>query len=147
MQGFAIYTPGCMVHVIGNAAFAGATIFMPESDPAHCDFPGGSAEALYGSIIELLPLPYGMRLLMCHGYGPNGCDIAWETSVGKERLHNIHVGSDKTMEDFVMFRIERDVHLAVPRLIIYSLKVNMRSGIVVTDDCGKPVLTVPVNGL
>ncbi|MFY0646376.1 MBL fold metallo-hydrolase [Sulfitobacter geojensis] len=151
MQGFAMYTPGhtpaCMVHVIGNAAFTGDTLFMPDGGSARADFPGGDAGELYDSIQRVLTLPDDMRLFMCHDYGPNGRDIAWETSVGEEKAHNIHVGGGKTKEEFVKFRTERDAQLDMPKLIIPSLQVNMRAGEVPTDDDGNPVLKVPVNGL
>ncbi|WP_334067141.1 MBL fold metallo-hydrolase [Nereida ignava] len=151
MQGFAIYTPGhtpaCMVHVMGNAAFTGDTLFMPDGGSARCDFPGGSAEELYDSIMKVLALPGDMRLFMCHDYGPNGRDIQWETTVADEKANNIHVGGDKTREDFIKFRTERDAQLAMPKLIIPSLQVNMRAGEVPTDKDGNPMLKVPVNGL
>ena len=151
MQCFAIYTPGhtpaCMVHVIGDAAFVGDTLFMPDGGSARCDFPGGSAEDLYDSIMKVLSLPDDMRLFMCHDYGPNGRDIQWETTVAEEKANNIHVGAGKTKEEFVKFRTERDAQLAMPKLIIPSLQVNMRAGEVPTDADGNPVLKVPVNGL
>ncbi|WP_224826554.1 MBL fold metallo-hydrolase [Cognatishimia sp. MH4019] len=151
MQAFAMYTPGhtpaCMVHVMGDAAFVGDTLFMPDSGSARCDFPGGSAEELYKSIMKVLALPDATRLFMCHDYGPNGRDIAWETTVADEKEHNIHVGRGKTKEDFIKFRTERDAQLAMPKLIIPSLQVNMRAGQVPTDEDGNPMLKVPVNGL
>ncbi|PKP63863.1 MAG: MBL fold metallo-hydrolase [Alphaproteobacteria bacterium HGW-Alphaproteobacteria-8] len=151
MQAFAIYTPGhtpaCMVHVMGDAAFVGDTLFMPDGGSARADFPGGDAATLYDSIQKVLALPDAMRLFMCHDYGPNGRDIQWETTVGEEKAHNIHVGAGKTKEDFVRFRTERDATLAMPRLIIPSLQVNMRAGAVPTDKDGRPMLKVPVNGL
>ncbi|KAB7613717.1 MBL fold metallo-hydrolase [Amylibacter sp. SFDW26] len=151
LKAFTMHTPGhtpaCMVHVIGDAAFVGDTLFMPDGGSARCDFPGGSAEELYDSIQKVLSLPDEMRLFMCHDYGPNGRDIEWETSVGDERIHNIHVGAGKTKEDFVKFRTERDAQLAMPKLIIPALQVNMRAGEVPEDDNGNPVLKVPLNGL
>ena len=141
------HTPACMVHVMGDAAFVGDTLFMPDGGSARCDFPGGSAEELYESIMKVLALPDEMRLFMCHDYGPNGRDIAWQTSVADEKEHNIHVGRGKTREEFVRFRTERDAQLAMPRLIIPSLQVNMRAGHVPTDDDGNPMLKVPVNVL
>ncbi|MBB5515606.1 glyoxylase-like metal-dependent hydrolase (beta-lactamase superfamily II) [Rubricella aquisinus] len=151
MQAFAIYTPGhtpaCMVHVMGNAAFVGDTLFMPDGGSARADFPGGSAEVLYDSIQKVLSLPDEMRLFMCHDYGPNGRDIQWETTVKDEKLHNIHVGGNKTKEEFVRYRTERDAQLAMPKLIIPSLQVNMRAGEVPTDKDGNPMLKVPVNAL
>jgi hypothetical protein len=92
-------------------------------------------------------LPDDMRLFMCHDYGPNGRDIQWETTVGDEKAHNIHVGGGKTKEDFVKFRTERDAQLDMPKLIIPSLQVNMRAGEVPTDKDGRPMLKVPVNAL
>lgn len=151
LQAFAMYTPGhtpaCMVHVMGDAAFVGDTLFMPDGGSARADFPGGDAGMLYDSIQKVLALPDAMRLFMCHDYGPNGRDIQWETSVGEEKAHNIHVGGGKTKEEFVKFRTERDAQLAMPRLIIPSLQVNMRAGEVPTDEDGNPMLKVPVNGL
>ncbi|WP_300548527.1 MBL fold metallo-hydrolase [Roseovarius sp.] len=151
MQGFAIYTPGhtpaCMVHVMGNAAFVGDTLFMPDGGSARADFPGGDAAQLYDSIQKVLALPDEMRLFMCHDYGPNGRDIQWETTVAEEKAHNIHVGGGKTREDFIKFRTERDATLAMPRLIIPSLQVNMRAGEVPRDEDGNPMLKVPVNKL
>ena len=136
-----------MVHVMGNAAFTGDTLFMPDGGSARADFPGGDAGELYDSIQKVLALPDDMRLFMCHDYGPNGRDIQWETTVAEEKAHNIHVGGGKTREDFVAFRTERDSQLAVPKLIIPSLQVNMRAGKIPTDDKGNPVLKIPVNGL
>jgi glyoxylase-like metal-dependent hydrolase (beta-lactamase superfamily II) len=151
MTAFAMYTPGhtpaCMVHVMGNAAFVGDTLFMPDGGSARADFPGGDAAVLYDSIQKVLALPDEMRLFMCHDYGPNGRDIQWETTVGEEKTHNIHVGGGKTREDFIKFRTERDKQLGMPRLIIPSLQVNMRAGEIPTDKDGRPMLKVPVNGL
>ena len=152
MTCFAIYTPGhtpaCMVHVMGNAAFVGDTLFMPDGGSARADFPGGDAGTLYDSIQKVLALPDDMRLFMCHDYGPNGRDIKWETTVGDEKIHNIHVGSGKTREEFIRFRTERDAELDMPKLIIPSLQVNMRAGqLPPADETGKTFLKVPVNGL
>ena len=151
LEAFAIYTPGhtpaCMTHVVGNAAFVGDTLFMPDGGSARADFPGGDAEELYDSIMKVLSLPDTMRLFMCHDYGPNGRDIQWETTVSDEKKHNIHVGEGKSKEDFVKFRTERDASLAMPKLIIPSLQVNMRAGEIPTDKDGNPMLKVPLNGL
>jgi glyoxylase-like metal-dependent hydrolase (beta-lactamase superfamily II) len=141
------HTPACMVHVMGNAAFVGDTLFMPDGGSARADFPGGDAGELYDSIQKVLALPHYMRLFMCHDYGPNGRAIAWETTVADQKAANIHVGGDATRDDFISFRTERDKKLAVPKLIIPALQVNMRAGHVPTDDDGNPVLKVPINGL
>lgn len=151
MTAFAIATPGhtpaCMVHVVGNAAFAGDTLFMPDGGSARADFPGGDAGELYDSIQRVLSLPDDMRLFICHDYGPNGRAVAWETTVAEQKAMNIHVGGDKTREDFIKFRTERDAQLAMPKLIIPSLQVNMRAGEIPTDEGGTPMLKVPLNGL
>ncbi|MEL7449463.1 MAG: MBL fold metallo-hydrolase [Pseudomonadota bacterium] len=151
MQAFAMHTPGhtpaCMVHVMGDAAFVGDTLFMPDSGSARADFPGGDAATLYDSIHKVLALPDEMRLFMCHDYGAGGREIAWETTVGEEKAHNIHVGGGRSREEFVAFRTRRDAELAMPSLIIPSLQVNMRAGKIPTDADGRPMLKVPVNGL
>lgn len=151
MTAFAMHTPGhtpaCMTHVIGNAAFVGDTLFMPDGGSARADFPGGDPAVLYDSIQKVLALPEDMRLFMCHDYGPNGREIRWETTVAEEKTHNIHVGDGKTKEEFVKFRTERDNQLEMPKLIIPSLQVNMRAGQVPTDEDGEKVLKIPINKL
>lgn len=151
MTCFAIYTPGhtpaCMVHVMGDAAFVGDTLFMPDGGSARCDFPGGDAGELYDSIQKVLALPDAMRLFMCHDYGPGGRAIAWETTVAEQKAQNIHVGAGKSREEFIKFRTERDAQLAMPKLIIPALQVNMRAGEVPVDEAGDPALKIPVNKL
>ena len=151
MQAFAMFTPGhtpaCMVHVHGDAVFTGDTLFMPDGGSARADFPGGDAGELFDSIQKVLALPDDARLFMCHDYGPNGRVIAWETTVAEQKANNIHVGNGKSREDFIKFRTERDAQLAMPRLILPSLQVNMRAGEVPTDKDGNPMLKVPVNAL
>ncbi|MFN3145701.1 MAG: MBL fold metallo-hydrolase [Paracoccaceae bacterium] len=152
MTAFAMYTPGhtpaCMTHVVGDAAFVGDTLFMPDGGSARCDFPGGSAETLFESIQKVLSLPDETRLFMCHDYGPNGREYQWETTVAEEKANNIHVGGGKSKEDFVKFRTERDAQLDMPRLIIPSLQVNMRAGdMPEAEDNGTTYLKVPLNKL
>ena len=151
MQAITMFTPGhtpaCMVHIIGDSAFAGDTLFMPDGGSARADFPGGDAGELYDSIQKVLTLPDETRLFMCHDYGPNGRSIQWETTVLEQKNNNIHVGKDKTRDDFIKFRTERDAQLAMPKLIIPALQVNIRAGEVPTDNNGNKVLKVPVNGL
>ena len=142
------HTPACMTHVIGDAAFVGDTLFMPDGGSARADFPGGDAGTLYDSIQRVLGLPDETRLFMCHDYGPNGRDIAWETTVGEEKAHNIHVGEGRTREDFIAMREARDATLAVPKLILPSLQVNMRGGeLPPRDESGRHMLKVPLNTL
>lgn len=142
------HTPADMVHVIGNAAFVGDTLFMPDGGSARADFPGGDARTLYRSIQRLLQLPDELRLFMCHDYGPNGRDIRWETTIGEQREHNIHVGKGTSEDKFVEMREARDATLKMPRLIIPSLQVNMRAGhLPQAEDNGTSYLKVPLNGL
>ena len=141
------HTPACMVHVMGDTAFVGDTLFMPDGGSARADFPGGDAGILYDSIQKVLSLPDETRLFMCHDYGPNGRDIQWETTVAEERAFNIHVGGGATREAFVKMRTGRDATLVMPKLIIPALQVNMRAGEVPTDDEGRLTLKVPINSL
>ncbi len=142
------HTPACMTHVMGDAAFVGDTLFMPDGGSARADFPGGDAGQLYDSIQKVLSLPDETRLFMCHDYGPNGRDIRWETTVADEREHNIHVGNGTSREAFVAMRTARDATLAMPKLIIPSLQVNMRGGdLPAPDEKGQRFLKVPINGL
>lgn len=142
------HTPACTTHIVGDAAFVGDTLFMPDAGSARADFPGGDAAMLYRSIRRLLTLPDQMRVFMCHDYGPNGRDIRWETTIGEERRHNVHVREGVSEAEFVALREARDATLAMPRLIIPSLQVNMRAGqLPPKDEAGKTFLKVPVNGL
>ena len=152
MRGQVLHTPGhtpaCTTHVIGDAAFVGDTLFMPDGGSARADFPGGDAATLFRSIKRLLTLPGEMRLFICHDYGPNGRDIRWETTVGQERLHNVDVRDGIKEAEFVAMRRARDATLGMPKLIIPSLQVNMRAGqLPPKDETGKTFLKVPVNGL
>ncbi|MBB4123125.1 MBL fold metallo-hydrolase [Martelella radicis] len=141
------HTPACMTHVIGDAAFVGDTLFMPDGGSARADFPGGDARTLYRSTKRVLELPEETRLFMCHDYGPNGRDIKWETTVGEERRHNIHLHDGISEDEFVEMREKRDATLSMPRLILPSLQVNMRAGAVPKDKDGRLMLKVPVNAL
>lgn len=152
MTAFAMHTPGhtpaCMTHVVGDAAFLGDTLFMPDAGSARADFPGGDARALYRSIRRVMALPLPMRLFMCHDYGPNGREIRWETTVADQRTHNIHVRDGISEDEFVEKREARDKTLAMPRLIIPSLQVNMKAGeLPPPDESGRRFLKVPINGL
>ncbi len=152
MAALALHTPGhtpaCMTHVIGDAAFVGDTLFMPDGGSARADFPGGDARILFRSIHRVLELPPETRLFMCHDYGPNGREFRWETTVAEERAHNIHVRDGVTESDFVAMREARDKTLGMPRLILPSLQVNMRAGeLPPADASGKRFLKLPINAL
>ncbi len=143
------HTPACLTYVIGNAAFVGDTLFMPDFGTARCDFPGGSAEAMYASVQRILSLPDNTRIFVGHDYkAPGRADFAWETTVGAQKAANVHVGAGRSREDFVALRQARDASLAMPRLIIPALQVNMRAGhMPEPEDNGQSYLKVPVNGL
>lgn len=153
MTAFVMHTPGhtpaCTTHVIGDAAFVGDTLFMPDGGTARADFPGGDAHVLFRSIRKVLEtLPAQTRLFMCHDYAPNGREIRWETTVGEERKHNIHVRDGVSEDEFVTLRESRDKTLSMPRLIVPSLQVNIRAGHLPEPDAsGKVFLKVPVNVL
>lgn len=153
MTGFVMHTPGhtpaCTTHVVGDAAFVGDTLFMPDGGTARADFPGGDARFLFRSIRRILEtLTAETRLFMCHDYGPGGRPICWETTVGEEREHNVHVHDGITEGEFVKMRETRDRTLSMPRLIIPSLQVNIRAGHMPDpDESGKVFLKVPINVL
>jgi glyoxylase-like metal-dependent hydrolase (beta-lactamase superfamily II) len=152
MKVFVIHTPGhtpaCMTHVIGDAAFVGDTLFMPDGGTARADFPGGDARVLFRSIKKVLELPGEMRLFMCHDYAPGGREIRWETTVAEERVNNIHVRDGVTEDEFVKMRETRDATLGMPKLIIPSLQVNIRGGeLPEPDPQGKRFFKVPINTL
>ena len=153
MRGEVLHTPGhtpaCLTYVIGDAAFVGDTLFMPDFGTARCDFPGGSAEVMFDSIQRILALPDATRIFVCHDYKAPGRDeFAWETTVGAQKALNKHIGAGRTREEFVAMRQARDATLAMPRLIIPSLQVNMRAGhMPEPEENGAVFLKVPVNGL
>lgn len=140
------HTPACATYVVGDAAFVGDTVFMPDMGTARVDFPGGEAPALYASIRRILLLPPETRLFMCHDYGPAGREYAWETTVAEERAHNIHIRDGVSEAEFVRIRAERDAALDVPNLILPSVQVNMRAGHFPTPESnGVSYLKVPLN--
>jgi glyoxylase-like metal-dependent hydrolase (beta-lactamase superfamily II) len=142
------HTPACMTHIVGDAAFVGDTLFMPDGGTARADFPGGDARVLYRSIRKVLSLPGPMRLFMCHDYAPGGREIRYETTVAEERAGNIHVRDGISEDEFVAMRSARDKTLGMPRLIIPSIQVNIRAGrLPEPDDSGKQFLKVPLNAL
>jgi glyoxylase-like metal-dependent hydrolase (beta-lactamase superfamily II) len=143
------HTPACLTYVIGDAAFVGDTLFMPDFGTARCDFPGGSSETLFQSIQKILSLPDETRIFVGHDYKAPGRDeFSWETTVAEQRAANIHVGAGASKEDFVEMRDTRDAGLSKPKLIIPSLQVNMRAGNMPEPDTdGDVYLKVPINKL
>jgi len=151
MRGEVLHTPGhtpaCLTYVIGDAAFVGDTLFMPDFGTARCDFPGGSSADLYNSIQKILSLPDETRIFVGHDYkAPGRDDYAWETTVGEQKALNVHVGAGRSIEEFVEMRDARDATLGMPRLILPSLQVNMRAGqMPEPDGQGDVFLKIPVN--
>ena len=141
------HTPACMTYVIGDAAFIGDTLFMPDFGTARADFPGGDARELYRSIQKVLSLPPETRLFLCHDYKAPGRDFfAWETTVAAERAGNVHVREGVSEDEFVAMRTARDKKLGAPRLIIPSIQVNMNAGhFPLPDRDGNVYLKVPLN--
>ena len=123
------HTPACISYIVGDAAFVGDTLFMPDFGTARADFPGGDAATLYRSIKRILALPDETRLFMCHDYkAPGREEYAWETTVADERANNIHVNDRITEQEFIAMRTERDADLPVPKLLLPSVQVNIRAG-------------------
>jgi glyoxylase-like metal-dependent hydrolase (beta-lactamase superfamily II) len=124
------HTPADLAYVIGDAAFVGDTMFMPDYGTARADFPGGDARALYRSIRRLMKLPDETRVFLCHDYKalPNRMQFVWETTMGAQRTGNVHVHEGVSEEDFVKMREARDSTLDMPQLILPSIQVNMRAG-------------------
>jgi len=143
------HTPACMTYVIGDAAFVGDTLFMPDFGTARCDFPGGDARTLYRSIQRIFALPPETRLFMCHDYKAPGRDhYAWETTVAEEKARNIHVHDGASEEDFVTMRTQRDATLSMPRLILPSVQINMRAGQKPpAEDNGVSYLKIPLDAI
>ena len=141
------HTPACLTYVVEDAAFVGDTLFMPDFGTARCDFPGGSSERLFSSIQKILELPDDTRIFVGHDYKAPGRDnYAWETTVGEQKKKNIHIKSGKSKDDFVKLRDERDAKLAMPKLIVPSLQVNMRAGnMPEPDEQGDVFIKVPIN--
>ncbi|WP_163576863.1 MBL fold metallo-hydrolase [Halomonas faecis] len=141
------HTPACLTYVIGDAAFVGDTLFMPDYGTARCDFPGGDARTLYRSIQKVLALPEETRLFLCHDYQAPGRETyQHETTVAEQRAHNVHVHDGISEDEFVKMRTERDATLGMPRLIIPSVQVNMRAGeMPPAEDDGQVYLKVPLN--
>jgi glyoxylase-like metal-dependent hydrolase (beta-lactamase superfamily II) len=143
------HTPACLTYVAGDAAFVGDTLFMPDFGTARCDFPGGSAEVMFDSVQRILALPEATRIFVGHDYKAPGREVyAWESTVGEQKARNVHIGAGRAKADFVALRESRDATLAMPRLIIPSLQINMRAGHLPEPEAdGTAFLKVPLNRL
>ena len=135
--------------MIGDAAFVGDTLFMPDYGTARCDFPGGDARTLFQSVQKIFALPDDTRMFLCHDYLPkNRSEHAWETTVGAQKRDNIHIHAGTSEDAFVAMRTGRDAELDMPRLILPSVQVNMRAGhMPAAEDNGIQYLKIPVNVL
>ena len=143
------HTPACITYVVGDAAFVGDTLFMPDFGTARTDFPGGDAGMLFDSIQKILSLPDDTRLFMCHDYKAPGRDeFAWETSVGEQRAANVHVNGNVSRDEFVAMREGRDAELGMPKLILPSIQVNVRAGRLPEPEAnGVSYLKIPLDAL
>jgi len=141
------HTPADMAYVIGDAVFVGDTMFMPDYGTARADFPGGDARQLYRSIRRLMALPDETRVFLCHDYkAPNRDEYVWETTIGAEKTANVHVHEGVDEEAFVAMREARDATLAMPRLILPSIQINMRAGrLPEPEGNGTRYLKLPLN--
>jgi glyoxylase-like metal-dependent hydrolase (beta-lactamase superfamily II) len=151
MEVHAMYTPGhtpaCVTYVIGDAAFVGDTLFMPDYGTARTDFPGGDARILYHSIQQIFSLPSETRLFMCHDYKAPGRDkYAWETTVAEQSTTNVHIHSGVSEDEFVSMRETRDAQLTMPSLILPAVQVNMRAGqMPPPEDNGQRYFKIPID--
>lgn len=143
------HTPADMGYILGDAAFVGDTMFMPDYGTARCDFPGGDARQLYRSIRRLMRLPDETRVFLCHDYkAPGRADYAWETTIGDQRRHNIHIRDGVGEDEFVALRARRDSELCTPKLLFPSVQVNMRAGHLPEPEAdGTRYLKLPLNRL
>jgi len=143
------HTPACVTYVIGDSAYVGDTLFMPDFGTSRTDFPGGSAAQLYSSIQKILGLPDDMRLFMCHDYKAPGRDeYAWETTVAEQRDSNVHINKQVSKEEFVATREGRDSQLGMPKLLLPAIQVNMRAGqFPGPEDNGIRYLKIPLDAL
>jgi glyoxylase-like metal-dependent hydrolase (beta-lactamase superfamily II) len=141
------HTPDSVTYVVGDRAFVGDTLFMPDYGTARTDFPGGDAGTLYQSIEKILALPDDTRLYMCHDYKAPGRDeFRWETTVAEQRRQNIHLTRHDDLLSFVHFRQDRDTELATPRLMLPAVQINMRAGhLPPAESNGKHYLKLPVS--
>ncbi|WP_057882271.1 MBL fold metallo-hydrolase [Tsuneonella troitsensis] len=143
------HTPADLAYLVGDAAFVGDTMFMPDYGSARADFPGGDARELYRSVRRVMQLPDQTRVFLCHDYkAPNRDEFVWETTILAERTSNVHLHDGVTEDEFVEMRTQRDATLAMPRLILPSIQVNMRGGhLPPPEDDGVSYLKLPVDRL
>jgi len=145
-----LFSPGhtlaSITYVIGDAAFVHDTIFMPDSGTARADFPGGSASRLWDSIQQILALPDGTRIFVGHDYQPGGRAPLWESTVAEQKASNIHLSKYRTREDYIAVREARDRTLAMPKLILFALQININGGrLPEAEDNGRRYIKLPLD--
>lgn len=140
------HTPACLTYFIGDAAFIGDTLFMPDYGTARADFPGGDAATLYRSIQKILALPDETRLFLCHDYlSKTRTEYVWETTVREEKL-NVHLADHITENEYVAMRNERDKTLSMPVLLLPSVQINIRAGnFPPAESNGVCYIKIPIN--
>lgn len=139
------HTPACLSYCIGDALFVGDALFMPDYGTARCDFPGGSAEALYDSIQRLYSLPDATRVFACHDYQPGGRPLRFQSTIGEQKRANVQLDRKTDRADFVAFRRKRDAELELPALMLHSVQVNVRAGrLPEPESNGVSYLKVPI---
>src|SRR5690606_7733848 len=142
------HTPADLMYLVGDAAFIGDTLFMPDTGTARCDFPGGDAHALYRSTRRIFALPDQTRLFLCHDYAPDDRAPQWKTTVAEQRARNIHVHEGVDEARFVALRRQRDATLDMPTLITQSIQVNIRAGeLPPAENNGRHYLKIPLDVL
>jgi len=140
------HTPACLTYRIGDALFVGDAIFMPDYGTGRCDFPGGSASALYDSIQRIYAFPDETRIFTCHDYLPGGRALRFESTVGEQKRENVQLDSETSRDDYVAFREKRDAELSMPKLILPSLQINIRGGRLPEPEAnGTSYLKIPLN--
>jgi len=143
------HTPACITYVIGDSAFVGDTLFMPDFGTARTDFPGGDAAQLYTSIQKIFALPDNTRLFMCHDYKAPGRDVfAWQTSIPDQRGKNIHINKNVSEREFIVLREGRDSQLGMPKLLLPAIQVNIRAGALPDPESnGVSYLKIPIDAV
>jgi glyoxylase-like metal-dependent hydrolase (beta-lactamase superfamily II) len=140
------HTPACLSYLIGDAVFTGDALFLDDDGTGRCDFPRGSADALFDSVQKLYRLPESTRVFVGHDYQPNGRDVRWQTTIGSAKRHNIQLNERTTRSEFVRFRQERDAKLAAPKLLLQSVQVNVDAGrLPAPHENGIRYLRLPLN--
>jgi glyoxylase-like metal-dependent hydrolase (beta-lactamase superfamily II) len=140
------HTPACLSYLVGDAVFTGDALFMDDYGTGRCDFPRGSADALYESVQKLYQLPESTRVFVGHDYQPNGREVRWETTIGASKRHNLQLSERTTRAEFVSFRQQRDAQLAPPKLLFQSVQVNVDGGrLPAAGENGIRYLRLPLN--